>query len=230
MNDDPKKLEPYLEELRKLWGCAEITHKPDRNSNDEEAERQRILAMVRSQRHERFKEFCPVEFLQKIDESKIPNIAAWRAADSWTGCHPGLWLWSADTGEAKTRMLWRKYGQFHVDQGKTVLRISGVNLSEAYSEAYFNSTTDRFYARFAKMNVVMLDDLDKIPLVEAMQSFKEKEIAERNVRMLHQLFNHFYEWHKPLLVTANQPIQWFQDRIGESGARRIRAVVKEIDF
>jgi hypothetical protein len=226
--NDPRSLSPEIEAYRRAWGLAPDSKPVEPLTEQEEAERTRQL--VRQQRIDRFNEFCPVEFRQKIDEAKIPNLAAWRAADSWNGAHPGLWLWSTNTGEAKTRMLWRKYGQLHVDQGKTVLRISGVNLSEAYTEAYHNSKTEYFYSRFAKMAVVMLDDIDKIPLSEEMQSYKEKEMAERNTRMLHQLFNMFYEWRKPVLVTANQNIAWFHERIGDSGARRIRSVCTEIEF
>jgi hypothetical protein len=225
--NDPQPLD--LDALRRAWGLPDTTPSPVAPISEEE-ERERIRQLIRSQRLERFNEFCPTEFRQKIDESKIPNLAAWRAADSWTGNHPGLWLWSSDTGEAKTRMLWRKYGQLHVEQGKTIVRIGGVNLSEAYAEAYFASKTDLFYSRFSKMAVVMLDDLDKIPLMEHGIGYKEKEIADRNTRMLHQLFNHFYEWRKPVLVTANQNIAWFQERLGESAARRIRSVCTEIDF
>src|SRR4051812_49372842 len=59
-------------------------------------------SFVREQRLARFKELCPVEFQQKIDRSKLPNLAAWDEADAWTGCAPGLWLWSHETGRGKT--------------------------------------------------------------------------------------------------------------------------------
>lgn len=184
-------------------------------------------ALIRAQRMETFKGFCPVEFLKAIDETKIRNMAAWERADDWNGRFPGVWLWSADTGEAKTRMLWRQFGRMHVDQGRMVCRVTGLNLAEAYGEAYFENKTTAFYHRFAKFDAWLLDDLDKMKLPDG---HHYDSTADRNGRMLREVFDKFYESHKPVLVTANEPIAWFQARLGESTARRMREVCTEIEF
>ena len=187
-------------------------------------------AYIRERRLERFKEICPPEFLQAIDRTKIANVAAWDEADAWPGTHPGIWLWSNDTGEAKTRMLWRKFGQLHVDHGKSVMRTTGLHLAEDYRDCIHRAATTAFYGRFGRIDVVMLDDLDKIPLPQMGQGFRASEEADRNGRMLRELFDGFYEDHTPVLVTANEPIAWFGARLGPSGERRMREVCKEIEF
>jgi Cdc6-like AAA superfamily ATPase len=170
-----------------------------------------------------FKQVCPREFQQKIDRSKIGNLAAWDLADTWTGSHPGIWIWSHDTGEAKSRMLWRKFGELHVNHGKTVMRITGLNLSEAYHDAFFKNHTSEFYGRFGKINVIMLDDLDKMAL-------NDSDGGQRNARMLRELFDRFYEQHKPVMVTSNENIAWFEERAGPSAGRRMKETCKEIEF
>ena len=184
-------------------------------------------ALVRAQRLDTFRCFCPAEFLKAIDETKIRDMAAWGRADIWDGRFPGVWLWSADTGEAKTRMLWRQFGRLHVDQGRMVCRVTGLNLAEAYGEAYFENKTTAFYKRFEKFDVWMLDDLDKMKLPDG---HHYDSTGDRNGRMLREVFDKFYEAHKPVLVTANEPIDWFQERLGKSTARRMREVCTEIEF
>jgi hypothetical protein len=189
-----------------------------------------IGQLVRDQRMERFKEFCPPQFQMKIDRSLVPNLAAWDTADTWAGSHPGVWLWSHDTGEAKSRMLWRKFGQLHVEHRRVVCRITGANLAESYHDAFNNSRTGAVYADLTKYDVVMLDDLDKIPLPRQGIGFAEHDQAERNARMLREIFDRFYEQLTPVLVTANEPIEWFGLRIGASTERRMRAVCREVEF
>lgn len=186
--------------------------------------------VIRDNRMERFRLMCPIEFQKKIDESQIPNLEAWKIADKWEGGFPGIWIWSNDTGKAKTRMLWRKFGQLHVKQGKVVARITGVNLAEEYHDAFNKSRTSEFYAQFAKLGIVMLDDLDKMAMHDPSAPFGQQEQGLRNGRMLRELFDKFYEWHVPVLVTSNEPIKFFAERIGPSAERRMREVCHEIAF
>lgn len=186
--------------------------------------------LVRQQRLERWRSICPVEFQKKIDPSLIPNQTAWNDADSWDGSFPGLWLWSHDTGHAKTRMLWRKFGQLHVRRGLVVGRITGLNLSEEYHDAYHKNRTGEFYARCSKLQCLMLDDLDKMVLPREDAGYAETDNGARNARMLRELFDRCYENHTPVLVTANEPISFFSERCGESTERRMRAVCREIQL
>lgn len=227
---------PWVIELKKLWIAQGIM--PDDNDPVWQARLAEpakylnpdIQAEVRAQRLHLFREVCPPEFQKKIDMERISSPVAWAKADLWAGTHPGVWLWSAGTGEAKTRMLWRKFGQLHVEQGKTVLRVSGLNLAERYHDDYNHNDTDRFYNRLQGFQVVMLDDLDKIALPSTEVGFSEDGHAQRNARMLREVFDRFYEWHTPVLVTANEPIAWFAERIGPSTERRMRETCAEIAF
>lgn len=185
---------------------------------------------LRAQRMARFDEFCPQRFREKIDRTLIPNLAAWDDADKWAGAHPGVWLWSHDTGEAKTRMLWRKFGQLHVERGLTIARITGANLAEEYHDAFNKSRTAEFYGRITSFQIMMIDDIDKMSLPREGAGFGDQDNAQRNARMLREVFDRFYEKKTPLLVTANESIQWFGERIGQSGERRIRETCNEIPF
>lgn len=189
-----------------------------------------IAAIVRDQRMTRFKEFCPKQYRVPIDRDKIRNLAAWDKADEWNGSHPGCWLWSHDTGEAKTRMLWRKFGQLHVQQGRVVCRVTGAALAEEYHDAFQKSRTSAFYAELTKYDILMLDDLDKMPLPRDGIGYAEVDQAERNARMLREVFDKLYENLTPVLVTANEPIAWFGARVGPSTDRRMREVCAEIEF
>jgi len=187
-------------------------------------------AYIRQQRLAKWKEYCPPEFQKPIERDKIPNLKAWDEADQWNGTHPGVWLWSHDTGLAKSRMLWRLFGRLHVKQAKNVTRITGFHLAEEYHDCLNKNATYFFYRNVMGYEVVMLDDLDKMKLPEETDGFAEKNEAARNARMLRELFDKFYEAHTPVLVTANEPIAWFEERIGPSGARRMREVCREISF
>lgn len=184
-----------------------------------EEEAAAVRACVRNQRIEVFRSKCPEEFRKKIDRAMIPNVAAWDSADSWKGTFPGIWLWSYKTGEAKTRMLWRQFGRQHVDLGKSVLKITGQALAEEYFGYHMNGEPRSFYRWIGSHDIVMLDDLDKLDLDD-----------RRAPRMCRELFDEFYSWHKPVLVTANEPIAHFEQRIGPSTGRRMSAVCTEVEF
>jgi hypothetical protein len=226
MNTEPRLIGENLD-FRKIWADAGLL---DPNTQPIEAKPFDVSEYVRKQRMERFKQFCPTEFQQAIKPDLIEDPAAWEKADAWNGTHKGIWIWSHATGLAKSRMLWRKYGQLHVKQAKTVCRITGFNLAEAYHDAVNQSKTASFYYGLLGFDVIMLDDLDKMLLPEEGLGFKEQESAGRNARMLRELFDRFYERHMPVLVTANEPIEWFTQRCGPSTGRRMTEVCTEIAF
>jgi hypothetical protein len=216
-----------MEDIRREWIARGIITEDVKASPPPETDPKQL---IRQQRMETFRKFCPAQFQAKIDRTLIPNLEAWDKADAWHGSFPGLWLWSNDTGEAKTRMLWRKFGQMHVECGKAVLRVSGLNLAENYHDCHNRNRSGQFYADLTAFQVVMLDDLDKMPLPQIQQGFSEQANADRNGRMIRELFNRFYENKTVVLVTANEDIRWFGERIGESAERRMREVCAEIAF
>ncbi len=181
------------------------------------------VAEARKSRLGQFRGICPSEFLRTIDRGLIPSLPAWDQADAWDGSHPGLWLWSKKTGQAKTRMLWRHFGRLFVEGNRRCIRVGGVQLGEVYFKYHMKGNPDDFYSLMTNHDVVFIDDLDKINL--------RNDDRVSIPRMLHELFNKFYEAHKPVLVTANESIEFFRSRLGESADRRINAVcAKEIEF
>lgn len=227
MSAEPQQASDFIAAFRKAWGIVEREKVKPQTQEEIDA---KIRALVERQRMENFRRFAPPEFVQKIDRTKIPNLKAWDLADSWEGTFPGRWLWSHETGEAKTRMLWKKFGQFHVRKGMSVQRVTGLNLAEDYHDAYNKSRTANFYRDLCSTDVLMLDDLDKMPLPSPKAGFSESDNSRRNARMLRELFDSLYEDHSIVLVTSNEPIAWFAERIGESAERRMRAVCTEIQF
>ena len=102
MNTEPEIIAQCLpNDWRQLWGMsappAPLTLE-QRQARDDALRR----ASIRTQRLDRFRALCPPLFLQQIDRANVPNLAAWDEADAWPGSHPGIWLWSPETGEAKT--------------------------------------------------------------------------------------------------------------------------------
>lgn len=216
-----------LEDIVKQWKDAGIIGDAPRAP----AKEFNVAEYIAQQRTAKWREYCPEEFRKPIDRAKLKNLVAWDDADRWDGAFPGLWLWSHETGMGKTRLLWRKYGQFHVRRGRIVIRISGLGLAEMYHDYFNKSATSDFYREFnRKDGIVMLDDLDKMTLPEKEHGFSQQDQSARNARMLRELFDKFYENHTPVLVTANENIEWFEERIGPSGARRMREVCKMIAF
>lgn len=211
-------------DFRKQWIAAGIMPaEPTEPASPSTQDRKEpdTKALVRASRLNAFKSNCPPEFRKPIDRAKIPSLASWDAADAWNGTCPGLWLWSHESGRAKTRMLWRQFGRMHVERGMSILKISGQSLGEEYFRYHMEGEPRAFYRWIMKYDVVMLDDLDKIDFEAG---------GKRTPRALRELFDGFYENHKPVLVTSNEPIDFFQSRIGLSGARRINEVCKEIKF
>jgi hypothetical protein len=211
----PAPVSGYLAEIRREWERAGIIP-ANAPSAALEARREATPDEARA----RVRKHRPQQFRRKIDRALLPCIlAAWDEADGWNGSHPGVWIWSHETGMAKTRMLWRQFGRLYVEHGRNILKISGQALAEQYFSYHMEGNPRSFYRWAMGFDVVMIDDLDKMDLAD-----------KRAPRMVRELFDEFYSHMKPVFVTANEPIEHFQKRIGESMARRIRDTCKEIQF
>ena len=176
-------------------------------------------AAIREQRMAHFKELCPPEFLKPIDRSLLPVLRAWDESDAWAGSTPGVWLWSRETGQGKTRMAWRQFGRLHVNHGKHCLKATGQALAEEYFTYHMDGEPRAFYRWLARCDVLFIDDIDKIDLQD-----------RRYCRMLRELFDELYAARKPVCVTSNEPISYFAKFCGESCCRRMREVAREIHF
>ncbi len=201
--------------LRALWIKEGIF---DPNAPKAEPKPFDYAASLRAQRMEKFVALCPDEFRQKIDRSKLPNLAAWDEADAWTLQVPGLWLWSHETGKGKSRMAWRLFGRAHVEFGKYVLKCSGQSLCEEYFECYMDGDPRAFYRRILRADLLIIDDIDKA------------EVTERNRRAIRELWDELYANRKAVVVTSNEPVEFFRAQFGESCVRRMREVCREIHF
>ena len=181
---------------------------------------QRSRDAIHEARLKDFKARCPLEFRSNIERAKITSINAWDIADKWKpGEHPGLWLWSHETGRCKTRMAWRKIGQAIVWYGLRYVITSGTGLADLCYENFRDGEPSEFVRRFKGLGFVVIDDVDKFPFND-----------EKHGRAFRELFDMFYANHVSVLVTSNEPISFVDSKLGESCGRRIHEVCGEIKF
>ena len=199
--------------LRDEWQAAGLF-----DSNAPQIAQKTTAELLREQRLTRFNALCPVEFREKIDRTRLPNLAAWDEADAWGGTHPGLWLWSNETGRGKSRMAWRQFGRAHVERGRFTIKASGQSLCEDYFSHHMDGNPRTFYRSILCADLLIIDDLDKA------------EFNERNKRTIRELFDELYAHRKSVIVTANEPISFFEQVTGASCVRRMREVCREISF
>jgi hypothetical protein len=167
-----------------------------------------------------FKALCPPQFCKPINRDLIPDLTAWDAADAWVpGTHPGLWLWSPETGRAKTRMAWRLVERGIVRLGLDYGFITGHHLGERMYEDWRDGTPADTVRRFVRKDFVVIDDIDKFPFGD-----------ERLARGFRELFDVFYTRQISVLATSNEPISFIAQRLGASCERRLREVCREVRF
>lgn len=179
----------------------------------------RTRELLRASRLADFKRSCPAEFCLPIDRARIPNIAAWDVADSWACSSPGLWLWSHETGRAKSRMAWRLLGRAYCNHGKRYFATTGMHLAEIYFGYHMAGEPASFYSMVFRNDLVLVDDIDKCDVAD-----------KRTGPMLREFFDEAYKRRAAVVVTANEPISYFEQVIGSSAARRLREVCTEIQF
>lgn len=201
--------------MREAWIKAGVI---DPNAPTPAAQPLDTAAVVRESRMNRFREVCPAEFRKNIDRAMLPNLAAWDEADAWSMSSPGIFLWSHASGKGKSRMAWRIFGRAHVELGKHVLKCSGQSLVEDYFECHMDGEPRNFYRRMLAPEILIIDDFDKA------------EFSERNRRAIRELWDELYANRKAVVVTSNEPIEWFIKPLGESCVRRMREVCREIAF
>ena len=116
-------------------------------------------------------------------------------------------------------MAWRQYGRLHVERGRSVIKASGQALAEEYFGYHMEGEPRGFYRWLHHGQVLMLDDLDKVDYGEP-----------RYARMMRELWDEIYAHQWPVIVTANEPISYFETTLGASCARRMREATREIRF
>lgn len=204
--------------IAQLWQTAGIipTAAPqERAAFDEEAFTREA---VRRQRIEFFRTHCAPEFQKTIDRALIKNPSAWDLADKWDESS-GLFIWSHESGRGKTRMAERLRWRAYVNRGKENRCLTGQELGERYFHAHMEGDPRAFYRWLLHYDFLVLDDIDKVNLSDP-----------RSPRVLRELFDELYRTKKPVIVTSNEPIDYFAKTVGESCARRMREVCREIQF
>jgi hypothetical protein len=185
-------------------------------------------ANIRDARICEWVQLCPFEFrlhrqegggntrLEKMDADQ----PGWRRIFDWKFGHRGL-LVRGETGQCKTRAMWRLLRQLFGERRKVVARTSA-HFDRECRDAGGNFTLSDWFKRLAEVDVLFLDDLGKARWTEGTEAqiFDLIDIRTREGR--------------PILATTNDTGTSLAARLspdrGEPLIRRLRDYCETIVF
>jgi DNA replication protein DnaC len=120
----------------------------------------------RNQREQNFRELCPILY-RETDTARLPNRAAYRKVMAWKFGARGLLL-VGETGRGKTRSAWKLLDRLYLAEERSLrtLDAAGVQLGVA-REWGKPDTAERWVEKLCAVDVLFLDDLDKVKFTEA---------------------------------------------------------------
>jgi len=176
--------------------------------------------ILRAQREEAWKRYCPREFQEVIDPARMgAPPGAVRRALAWRCTFPGLWLWSERPGQGKTRTLWALARRARIELGRRVCTYTGQQWADDYWHHHMDGRSDELWGWLRRWDFLALDDVDKVNLADGRQQ-----------RALRELFDLIYRERMPCICTANVPIGWVAETLGASAARRVAESCEEIGY
>jgi hypothetical protein len=208
----PKQPEQLTDVLTKgsilaAWGVHGASDEPVPEESYERGRRE-ILA---AQRLKSFTDRCPARFLEPFDLRRLPaRPDVVRTALAWQGTHPGLWMWSQETGQGKTRVMWQLIRKARVDLGLSCYEWTGQQWADDLWRHWMEGSADQLWWWLNRWDVLCIDDVDKINLSDVRQQ-----------RALREFFDLIYREQKPAIITANRPPSWIVDTLGNSAERRV---------
>lgn len=158
-------------------------------------------------------------FLEKIDRTKVPNVAAFDAVAKWDGTFPGPCAVGV-TGSAKTRASWSALGRLYVYQEKAFEWFTAKRLVGTIARYDAAGHGDEFYRQRDFFPILFVDDIDKINW-----DFESEAAA------LFAFFDWVYRKNKACLVTTNRSRKWWTERMGDAFVRRLMTdACREVEF
>lgn len=186
----------------------------------EQRERKVRAGELQSQR--RWEQICPLGF-RNTDPARLPDIAAKNDVLSWQYSGTGL-LCHGPTGRGKTRCLYLLLHRLHFGEQRSIIAIGatyfahecGRRFSEnqAEADAYINDLT--------RVDVLMLDDLDKARFTERTEAELFHVIDARTAQG------------RPILASVNatgsELAEMMTDHRGWPIVRRLREYCQPVGF
>jgi hypothetical protein len=161
------------------------------------------------QRMARFRQLCPVEFMQKVDRTKLKYPAAYDRATAWNGSFRGPVLFG-EHGSRKTGAAWSVLGRLFVNDGREFAWWPVKKLVSDLEEYEQANMAEAFWRKYSRLDVLMVDDIDKINW-----SFPSQPSA------LFAFYDWIYRDHRPCITTTNKDRAWWTERMGDAFARRL---------
>lgn len=168
-----------------------------------------IAETLEGRRMASFKDICPPEFCQKVRRDLLANPAAFDAVTAWDGSHPGP-LCHGTTGTRKTGACWSVLGALYVRRNLAFHWMPVRRLITDIGKAEADNETDGFFRSLSHRKIVFIDDLDKFN-----PQFQSEPSA------LFAFYDWAYRTHHPVIATTNQPLAWWEERMGSAFARRL---------
>lgn len=154
--------------------------------------------------------------IQEDEETREPAIFAGRRWATGTAAAKGLYLWSAGYGNGKTQIAAAAVLQILAERPRPVRWLECVRLLTDLNLPFKNPQYEkaaRKLARPASGEVIVLDDIDKLPA------------TDRNVQPIFALVNDCVGEESPLIITANRDLDAlskdFGTRFGSALASRL---------
>jgi len=184
------------------------------------ADSRRMLLESKRMRAERWKTFCPPEFLG-TDPDKLPCPDQYRAVMAWQHGPRGLILHGA-TGQGKSRCAWSLLRREY-EISRTIAALDS-SAGLTYAAKYGDSAADvqRWIERLCRVDIALLDDVFKCKLTDSFEAAIFTIINERTENRV------------PLIVTCNDTGASLKERLspdrGAAILRRLREFCNPISF
>lgn len=157
----------------------------------------------------RFRQICPVEFMQKVNRGMLKNPEAFDRAAAWDGSFRGPLL-CGPTGTRKSGAAWSCLGRLFVQGGQEFAWWPVKKLMADIEEYEEQNMAEAFWRKYSRIPLLMVDDVDKINW-----SFPSQPAA------LFAFYDWIYRDHRPCVTTTNKDRAWWAERMGDAFARRL---------
>lgn len=190
---------------------------------DEEREANERREHILKERIRAFEKLCPPEFRQPLDH-RLPK-AALPHVDSVVGWefNPKGLLLMGQTARAKTRLVWQLLRRLYIDEKRSLSVFDSTRSFDLLcADAFLNGTARQWVEEQCAVDVLFLDDIEKM-------KFTERPEVE-----LFRIIDHRSKWWLPTIITTNATGAGLEAKMTENrGAplvRRLREFCTIINF
>jgi DNA replication protein DnaC len=111
---------------------------------------------------------CPIEF-QEYDNQLLSNPKKFSEIANYAFSRIGL-LVVGETGAGKTRAIWQLLRRIYVDEGKEFKFFTGIRFANEMQASYRMEDRSAWVDGLMDVNVLAIDDIDKMKFTERMET------------------------------------------------------------